>query len=187
MSGTTSFQAFSPAYENLSNRMSRLRHNSQQHHKSYTMSVSPPKAINLFTLDSNKHNRRVSPSTFNLANETISSGTGKFTGRVTKNVGLKKYNQRQIKQVMNNRENTHVKAESSMGAIRIHTESDTPRESTGLDKWHVARVDEVKMNEEESSKENSKLNRYNEWQNKLIPGKLYKREYLCQIMRTDHL
>jgi hypothetical protein len=149
-----SFQTFSPAYENLSNRMSRLRHNSQNHHKSYTMSASPPKPLNLFTLDTTtniKNNRRVSPTTFNLANETITAGTGKFTGRVTKNVGLKKYNQRQIKEVMNNRENVHVRHESNYGAVRVYTENDTPRDSTGLTglgKWPLAgitTIDEVKM------------------------------------------
>lgn len=108
------FQAFSPSYENISNRMSRLRHSSQNHYKSYAPSQSPPKSIHMFALDSKPtFNHRPSPTMLNLKEETFTGG--KFTGRVTKNVGLKKYNQRQIKEVMTNHTYKEAANQSSTG------------------------------------------------------------------------
>ena len=106
---SSSFQPFSPSYENISNRMSRLRHASHDHrslnnHATYRSPASPPKSINLLTLDTSirtRYNHAASPTCINLKEDLPLNG--KFTGRVTKNGGLKKYNQRQIKEVMNNR------------------------------------------------------------------------------------
>ena len=94
---STSFTTFTPSYENILTRMNRLKHNSQSHNRNQT-TVSPPRAtqpVHVDTSVSKRYNRRVSPTSFNFQEEA--ANTGKFTGRVTKNVGLKKYNQRQIR------------------------------------------------------------------------------------------
>jgi hypothetical protein len=177
----STFQTFSPSYENITNRMNRLRHGSSGHHSSYSASLpkhSPPRNINLLTLDTNcsKYARRVSPTAFNLREDPPSC---KFAGRVTKNVGLKKYNQRQLREVMNHREPTHLKTESNYYMERenyamLFTETNTMREVTTGDKRAAAAkasVDEVKMNEE--AKDN--ISKINGWQTKLVPGRMYKR------------
>ncbi len=62
----TRFQAFTPSYENISNRISRLKHNSTSHSALPTSSYhsgSIPKNTNLFTLDTTTSpKRRVSPT-----------------------------------------------------------------------------------------------------------------------------
>lgn len=112
--------------------MNRLRHHSQNHTASYQTPRSPPKSFKLYTIDPTPTTNivhRPSPSAFTLEDPY---STGKFTGRVTKNVGLKKYNQRQLKEVMNNREPTYLKTESNGyfqgdSKIRLCTEGNTVR------------------------------------------------------------
>lgn len=157
---TSHFQAFSPSYENMASRMSRIKHHSQNHHISYAKAISPPKPMSLLTLDTNiktRYNHRASPTSFNLREDTANiTNPGKFTGRVTKNGGLKKYNQRQIKEVMNYREPLHMKTEgnnhnpSREKSPILCSEDNTERRETGFDKWPVSSspvVDEVKMND----------------------------------------
>ena len=101
----TSFTTFSPSYENIHARMNRLKHHSQNHHSNHLVaSSSTPNIVPLHvdTSVTRRYNRKVSPTTVTF-NEESTPAPGKFTGRVTKNTGLKKYNQRQIREVMINR------------------------------------------------------------------------------------
>jgi hypothetical protein len=97
---SSAFQAFSPSYENISNRMSRLKHHSQNQRTCYTSS-SPPKTKNFFIIDAPSKPLpapKIIPTGASLKEDPFSNG--KFTGRINKNVGLKKYNQRQLREVM---------------------------------------------------------------------------------------
>lgn len=104
MSTTASFSPFSPSYENIANRMSRLKH----HKSSQSLTQIRPNSarkleLNIFandpssTLGSFQPKRRVSPTNIIIDHETLNSTGDKFTGRVAKNTGIKKYNQRQIR------------------------------------------------------------------------------------------
>ena len=97
---STCFQTFTPSYENISNRINRLRHNSASHSTPSIIRNNPqsiPKNINLFTVETPiQPKRRISPTPIIFTDDKFLDG-GKTTGRVTKNVGLKKYNQRQLK------------------------------------------------------------------------------------------
>jgi len=99
---STRFQTFNPSYENISNRITRLRHNSANNTTSSfsTKTHSISKNINPFTVETPAQSKRKVSPTPALLTEDKYLESGKFTGRVTKNVGLKKYNQRQLKEVM---------------------------------------------------------------------------------------
>ena len=141
---STSFTTYTPSYENILTRMNRLKHNSQTHHRTQT-TVSPPMATQPAHVDlsvSKRYNRRVSPTAFNIQEEI--ANTGKFTGRVTKNVGLKKYNQRQIREVMLNREINRPQNDEKNSPLReeilkIKTENvPSPSKALGVGKLHFA-------------------------------------------------
>ena len=143
------FQAFSPSYENISNRVSRLRYSSQNHYKTYAPSQSPPKSIALFATETQPvHYLRPTPSALNLCEETLT--TGRFTGRVTKNTGLKKYNQRQIKEVMTNnkeplQETNSAWTQSQERKARFQTEGNNFRELADVSNHNKKVVDTVKV------------------------------------------
>lgn len=130
---SSAFQTFSPSYENISNRMNRLRQHSQNQRSTY-MSSSPPKTGNFFATDSNSKPLpapRVIPTNIALREDPF--GNGKFTGRINKNVGLKKYNQRQLREVMtSNKEPNYPKTEGngfypSPVKARLNTEGNIGR------------------------------------------------------------
>jgi hypothetical protein len=58
--------------------------------------------------------RRLSPTNLIIGDEALSSTGDKFTGRVTKNTGLKKYNQRQLREMVDSKNiSKHLKTEAS--------------------------------------------------------------------------
>lgn len=103
MSATATFSTFSPSYENIANRMSRLKH----HKNSQSLTQIRPNSarkieLNVFSVDPCESSgylprRKLSPTNVNIDNEPLSSTGDKFTGRVAKNTGIKKYNQRQLR------------------------------------------------------------------------------------------
>lgn len=94
--------------------MSRLKHHSQNHRSTFSSS-SPPKTNNFFPTDVSSKPLappRIIPTSINLREDPF--GNGKFTGRINKNVGLKKYNQRQLREVMtSNKETNFTKTEGN--------------------------------------------------------------------------
>ena len=108
---SSSFETFSPSYQNISNRMSRLKRNGSSQSYTNIKSNSVIKKFqtnNVFAIESYKEElikpkRKLSPNL--LALTTLKTEYGSeadkiITGRVTKNNGLKKYNQRQLKEVI---------------------------------------------------------------------------------------
>jgi hypothetical protein len=104
MSATiSSFSTFSPSYENISNRMNRLK----QHRSAQSLTQIRPNSarkveLNVFSIDPYENTpyqprRRLSPTNVAFTEDTITSTGDKYAGRVTKNTGLKKYNQRQLR------------------------------------------------------------------------------------------
>jgi hypothetical protein len=103
MSSTAAFSAFSPSYENIANRMSRLKQHKSSQSLTQIRSNSARKIeLNVFTVDPCESSgyqarRRLSPTNLALDSNLLSSTGDKFTGRVAKNTGIKKYNQRQLR------------------------------------------------------------------------------------------
>ena len=93
----SSFSAFTPTYERLSNRMARLQQMPSQHNTSYIRSSSTPKLASAFPLSPPMTLYTPPPSCRQHPPTCASIQVGK----VTKNTGLRKYNQRQLKAVMN--------------------------------------------------------------------------------------
>ena len=92
---SSSFRAFSPSYERLANRMARLQQVPSPHVTGPSRCSSAPKMAAYpisppMTLYTPPPPRRQAPPTT----------TPTQPGRVTKNTGLRKYNQRQLKTVM---------------------------------------------------------------------------------------
>lgn len=112
MSAAVSFAAYSPAYENIANRMSRLRH----HKPSQSLTQIRPNSarkldINVFTIEASEHSayqprRRLSPTALAFPEELRGE---KVSGRVAKNTGLKKYNQRQLREIGDGRTGVNLK------------------------------------------------------------------------------
>ena len=87
---------------------------------------------------------------------------------------------REINRPQNEEKNSPLREE----ILKIKTENvPSPNKALGVGKLHLASrsgFDEVKMNDE--AREDPFL--VNSWQAKLIPGKMYTREYLCEIMKN---
>ena len=107
---SSSFTTFTPSYENILSRMNRLKHSSQNHRSVNHQSHKSLLPIPVDTSVTRKYSRNGSPNRIGFAEESVPS-VGKFTGRVTKNVGLKKFNQRQLREVLLNKEPNMSRAE----------------------------------------------------------------------------
>lgn len=113
MSTMAGFSAFSPSYENIANRMSRLKHHKSTQSLTQIRPNSARKLeLNMFTMDSCDSSgfppkRRISPTHIAFETGALTSTADKFTGRVSKNTGIKKYNQRQIREMADGK-NVHT-------------------------------------------------------------------------------
>ena len=113
MSTTAGFSAFSPSYENIANRMNRLKHHKSTQSLTQIRPNSARKLeLNMFTMDFCDSSgfaprRRVSPTNITIETGGLASTGDKFTGRVAKNTGIKKYNQRQIREISDGKNANH--------------------------------------------------------------------------------
>lgn len=171
MSTTAGFSAFSPSYENIANRMSRLKH-----HKS-TLSLTqirPNSArkleLNMFTMDTCDSSgfpprRRLSPTNITIDAGALTSTGDKFTGRVAKNTGIKKYNQRQFREIADGK-NVHIPLSTEATyrkgcVIPFAIENASPYSA-------LKSTDEVKSKEQTEKISKKGLD-------SLIPGRIYTR------------
>ena len=105
MSTTAGFSTFTPSYQNIANRMSRLKHHKSTQSLTQIRPNSARKIdLNVFVVDTCERSgyeprRRLSPTNLKIQNQTLSSTANNFTGRVAKNTGIKKYNQRHLREL----------------------------------------------------------------------------------------
>lgn len=113
----SAFSTFSPSYENIANRMNRLKHSSSSQSLNQIRSNSARKAdANIFSVNNSDNipyhqRRRVSPNSLAFVEDPLYSTNDKVAGRVSKNTGLKKFNQRQLKEISDVK--NHFRTESS--------------------------------------------------------------------------
>ena len=113
----SSFSTFSPSYENIANRMNRLKHSSSSQSLNQIRPNSARKAdVNVFSVNNGDNlpyhqRRRVSPNHLTFNEDTLFTTHEKVAGRVSKNTGLKKFNQRQLKEISDVK--NHLRTESS--------------------------------------------------------------------------
>jgi hypothetical protein len=113
----SAFSTFSPSYENIANRMNRLKHSSSSQSLNQIRPNSARKVdVNIFSVNSGEgqpyHQRRkISPNHLTFVEDPIYSVNDKVVGRVSKNTGLKKFNQRQLKEISEVK--NHLRTESS--------------------------------------------------------------------------
>jgi hypothetical protein len=171
MSTTAGFSAFSPSYENIANRMSRLKHHKSTQSLTQIRPNSARKLdLNMFATDSFNNSgfpprRRVSPTNIAIDAGALTSTGDKFTGRVAKNTGIKKYNQRQFREIPDGK-NVHVP---------LSTEP-TYRKGciTPFAIENVSAYSGLKSMDEAKSKEQAeKMNK--KGLDSLIPGRIYNR------------
>jgi hypothetical protein len=87
--------------------MSRLKHHKSTQSLTQIRPNSARKLeLNIFTIDpcdssgsAFQPRRRLSPTNITIGHEALTSTGDKFTGRVAKNTGIKKYNQRQMREI----------------------------------------------------------------------------------------
>ena len=102
---TLGFSAFTPTYENIANRLSRLQHgrsasNGTQIRPNSAQKVElNPLYIQTRQNSPNQPRKRLSPSVINALEQNFSSKGDQCAGRLAKNTGIKKYNQRQLKEI----------------------------------------------------------------------------------------
>lgn len=99
------FSAYTPTYENIANRMSRLKHSRSASNEAQVRRNSVNKnEINPFYIQTRptspyQSRKRVSPSGVNLVEKQSNSTGDHYAGRLARNVGIRKYNQRQLREI----------------------------------------------------------------------------------------
>jgi hypothetical protein len=170
---TAGFSAFSPSYENIANRMSRLKYSRSSQNITQIRPNSARKVDpKLFTIDTRENSpyqprRRVSPSGLALLDQQIASTGDQFTGKVARNTGIKKYNQRQLKDIGEGKASVHLK-----------TEGNLERGSAlySIDNWTAPRQEKVDVRRVEVIREGGKVSC------NLIPGRIYRKEALATLL-----
>lgn len=138
---TASFSAFTPTYENIANRMSRLKYTKNSQSITQIRSSSLKKTdLNAYPIDTRPSSpyqpkRRISPSGQAFLEQQFASTGEQFAGRVSKNTGIKKYNQRQLKDIGEGRTVKHLKTESSVDRTSVFYPLDNWGEGNRKDAW----------------------------------------------------
>jgi hypothetical protein len=162
----TGFSAYSPSYENITNRMCRLKQSKSSQNVGQIRPNSAQKVdICRLSTDTRENSayrakRRVSPSNLALYDQQFTATTGNYAGGVSRNSGIKKYHQRQLKDIGEGRALVNLKTEGNLerGPI-LHPIDD--RASSKQEKASAPQIEIVRSA--------GKLNQ------NMIPGRIYKR------------
>lgn len=127
---STGFSAYLPCYENIADRMYRLKQSKISQNMGQIRPNSAQK-VDIYRLSTDTHDnssyrakRRVSPAKIALYDQEFTSTSDQYVCLVSQNSGIKKYNQRQLKEIGEGRAIVHLKTEGNLERRQVLNSTD---------------------------------------------------------------